>query len=85
MSTTTTRWVGVAIACADAWPVARFYERLLPSEMDDRSPQHWAQLWDPAGARAPEHPRGENTRHWNMRLHQQTAATSQPVRVGGER
>jgi hypothetical protein len=43
------RWVGVAIDCADAGPVARFYERLLGFEVRDFDPPHWAQLWDPAG------------------------------------
>jgi hypothetical protein len=49
MSATAIRWVGVAIDCADAGPVARFYERLLDFEMGDFEPPHWAQLWDPAG------------------------------------
>lgn len=49
MSTSTIRWVGVAIDCADAGPVARFYERLLGFELHDFQPPHWAQLWDPAG------------------------------------
>ena len=43
------RWVGLAIDCADAGPVARFYERLLGFEVRDFAPPHWAQLWDPAG------------------------------------
>lgn len=43
------RWVGVAIDCSDAGPVARFYERLLGFEIGDFDPPHWAQLWDPAG------------------------------------
>ena len=43
------RWVGVAIDCADAGPVARFYERLLGFELGDFDPPSWAQLWDPAG------------------------------------
>jgi catechol 2,3-dioxygenase-like lactoylglutathione lyase family enzyme len=47
--TTTMRWVGVAIDCADAGPVARFYERLLGFEVGDFQPPQWAQLWDPAG------------------------------------
>lgn len=49
MPSTTTRWVGVVIDCADAGPVARFYQRLLGFEMDDFAPPHWAQLWDRAG------------------------------------
>ena len=43
------RWVGVAIDCADAGPVARFYERLLGFQVGDFSPPGWAQLADPAG------------------------------------
>jgi catechol 2,3-dioxygenase-like lactoylglutathione lyase family enzyme len=42
------RWVGIAIDCADAPPVARFYERLLGFTIGDLGP-YWAQLWDPAG------------------------------------
>ncbi|CAA9222523.1 MAG: hypothetical protein AVDCRST_MAG20-661 [uncultured Acidimicrobiales bacterium] len=49
MSRSSTRWVGVAIDCADAGPVARFYERLLGFEIGDFSPPHWAQLWGPGG------------------------------------
>jgi hypothetical protein len=48
-TTSTVRWVGVAIDCADAGPVARFYERLLEFDVGDFEPPHWAQLWDPAG------------------------------------
>lgn len=48
VSTPAVRWVGVAIDCADAVPVARFYERLLRFEVRDLGPR-WAQLWDPAG------------------------------------
>jgi len=47
--TTAIRWVGVAIDCADAGPVARFYERLLGFDVGDFSPPHWAQLSDPSG------------------------------------
>ena len=42
------RWVGLAIDCEAAPPMARFYEQLLgfkPSEVGPR----WAQLWDPQG------------------------------------
>lgn len=49
MATSPTRWVGVAIDCADAGPVARFYERLLGFELRDFEPPSWAQLWNPAG------------------------------------
>lgn len=43
------RWVGVAIDCADVGPVARFYEQLLDFELGDFDPPRWAQLWDPKG------------------------------------
>jgi len=43
------RWIGVAIDCADAGPVARFYEQLLGFRVGDFDPPGWAQLWDPAG------------------------------------
>jgi len=49
MATSVNRWVGVAIDCPDAGPVARFYEALLGFEVGDFSPPGWAQLWDPAG------------------------------------
>jgi catechol 2,3-dioxygenase-like lactoylglutathione lyase family enzyme len=42
------RWVGVAIDCAAAEPVARFYEQLLGFEVVELGPR-WAQLRDPAG------------------------------------
>src|SRR5687768_16044559 len=45
----TQRWVGLCIDCADAGPVARFYERLLGFEMVDFSPPEWAQLFDANG------------------------------------
>lgn len=43
------RWVGLAIDCADAGPVAWFYEQLLGYRLGDFEPPHWAQLWDPDG------------------------------------
>jgi catechol 2,3-dioxygenase-like lactoylglutathione lyase family enzyme len=49
MSTTTIRWVGIAIDCADVGPVALFYERLLGFELGAYEPPHWAQLHDPSG------------------------------------
>ena len=49
MSANAVRWVGVAVDCADAGPVARFYEALLGFDVGDFDPPHWAQLWDPAG------------------------------------
>jgi catechol 2,3-dioxygenase-like lactoylglutathione lyase family enzyme len=42
------RWTGLAIDCAEAEPVARFYERLLGFEIRSLGPR-WAQLFDPAG------------------------------------
>ena len=49
MATGPIRWTGVAIDCADAGPVARFYDRLLGFELGDFDPPYWAQLWDPHG------------------------------------
>lgn len=49
MSTHAIRLVGVAIDCADAGPVARFYEQLLGFEIGEFDPPQWAQLWDPRG------------------------------------
>jgi hypothetical protein len=49
MHTSPIRWVGVAIDCADAGPVAHFYEHLLGFEMGDFDPPNWAQLQDPTG------------------------------------
>jgi len=46
---TSIRWVGLAIDCADAGPVVRFYEQLLDFRLGDFDPPHWAQLWDPKG------------------------------------
>lgn len=45
---TSLRWVGLAIDCVDAEPVARFYAQLLGFEMREFRPPEWAQLWDPA-------------------------------------
>jgi len=42
------RWVGVAIDCVEAPPVAQFYAALLGFEIGDLGPR-WAQLHDPAG------------------------------------
>lgn len=41
-------WTGITIDCADAEPVARFYERLLGFEVRTLGPR-WAQLFNPAG------------------------------------
>jgi len=49
VGTRAVRWVGVAIDCADAGPVARFYEQLLGFRIGDFDPPRWAQLSDPDG------------------------------------
>jgi len=41
------RLIGVCIDCADAGPVARFYERVLAFDVIDFDPPTWAQLADP--------------------------------------
>lgn len=41
-------WTGIAIDCADAEPMARFYERLLGFEVRSLGPR-WAQLFNPDG------------------------------------
>lgn len=43
------RWVGVAVDCADAPAVARFYQELLGFELAEGSGPRWAQLHDPDG------------------------------------
>ena len=43
------RWIGVAVDCADAGPVARFYERVLGFEVRDLEPPHGARLPNPSG------------------------------------
>lgn len=45
---TAVRWVGLAIDCAEAPPMARFYEKLLGFEVGEVG-AYWAQLADPAG------------------------------------
>lgn len=43
-------WVGIAIDCEWAEPMARFYEGLLGFEVRDLAPDgRWAQLFDPSG------------------------------------
>jgi catechol 2,3-dioxygenase-like lactoylglutathione lyase family enzyme len=42
------QWVGLAIDCLEAPPMARFYEALLGFEPREVGPM-WAQLFDPAG------------------------------------
>ena len=46
---TSIRWIGLAIDCVDAGPVAAFYERLLEFEVREFRPPEWPQLWDPVG------------------------------------
>lgn len=48
MSEPTARWVGIAIDCLDAPPMAKFYEQLLGFGVTDLGPR-WAQLFDPSG------------------------------------
>ena len=48
MSTNPNRWVGIAIDCAEAPPMAQFYERLLGFQPGEVGP-YWAQLFDVAG------------------------------------
>jgi catechol 2,3-dioxygenase-like lactoylglutathione lyase family enzyme len=44
------RWVGIAIDCEWAGPMAHFYEGLLGFEIRDLGPGgRWAQLFDPDG------------------------------------
>jgi len=43
------RWVGLALDCAEAPPLARFYERLLGFEPRGEVGPMWAQLFDPDG------------------------------------
>jgi catechol 2,3-dioxygenase-like lactoylglutathione lyase family enzyme len=98
MSTGPIRWVGVAIDCADAGPVARFYEQLLGFEVGDFDPPAWAQLRDPAGGvhlniqgetwyrppRWPERP-GEPTKmlHFEVEVDDVDAAVARAIDAGG--
>jgi catechol 2,3-dioxygenase-like lactoylglutathione lyase family enzyme len=98
MSTRSIRWVGVAIDCADAGPVARFYEHLLGFEVGDFEPPQWAQLRDPAGGVAlniqgetwyrqpfwPEQP-GEQTKmlHLEVEVDDVRAAVARASEAGG--
>ena len=95
---TTNRWVGIAIDCADAGPVARFYEQLLRFEMREFDPPNWAQLWDPIGGihlniqgetwyqppAWPERP-GEQTKmmHFEVEVDDLDAAVALAVSAGG--
>ena len=92
------RLTGIAIDCADAGPVARFYERLLGLEIGDFRPPHWAQLWDPAGGAHlniqsdpayvaptwPERP-GEQAKmlHFEVQVDDLKAAVATAIEAGG--
>lgn len=94
---TTNRWLGLAIDCADAPAVARFYERLLGFEVHDLGPR-WAQLFDPAGGVClniqgeawyepptwPEQP-GEQTKmmHFEVQVDDLEAALATALDAGG--
>jgi catechol 2,3-dioxygenase-like lactoylglutathione lyase family enzyme len=90
--------VGVAIDCADAGPVARFYEQLLGFRIGDFDPPRWAQLWDPDGGvhlniqgatwyRRPSWPEqdGAQTKmlHFEVEVDDVAAAVVQAIEAGG--
>jgi len=91
------RWVGIAIDCAEAPPVARFYERLLGFQIREVGPR-WAQLFDPAGGvhlniqgdswyRPPTWPEseGELTKmmHFEVQVDDLEAAVAAAIEAGG--
>ena len=95
--TASNRWVGLAIDCAEAEPVARFYERLLGFEVRSLGP-YWAQLFDPAGGvhlniqgedwyRPPTWPEqpGELTKmmHFEVQVDDLEAAVATAIEAGG--
>ena len=100
MATTTTqgvRWVGLALDCAEAPPMARFYEGLLGFEVHEAGPR-WAQLFDPAGGvhlniqgedwyRPPTWPEqpGELTKmmHFEVQVDDLPAAVAKAIELGG--
>jgi catechol 2,3-dioxygenase-like lactoylglutathione lyase family enzyme len=98
MSPSGIHWVGVAIDCADAGPMARFYQRLLGFELGDFDPPDWAQLWDPAGGvhlniqgdtryerpTWPERP-GEQTKmlHFEVEVEDLATAVTTALEAGG--
>lgn len=97
VSETGIRWVGVAIDCADAPAVARFYERLLGFRIGELGPR-WAQLSDPAGGvhlniqgeswyRPPTWPEsvGELTKmmHFEVQVDDLEAAVATALEAGG--
>ena len=97
MTAPTNRWVGVAIDCAAAPPVARFYEQLLGFEVRDLGPM-WGQLFDPAGGvhlniqgdpayappTWPEQP-GEQAKmlHFEVQVDDLEAAVATAIEAGG--
>ncbi len=93
------RWVGIAIDCEWAGPMARFYEGLLGFEIRDLGPGgRWAQLFDPHGGvhiniqgahwyeppTWPEEP-GELTKmfHFEVQVDDLEAAVARALELGG--
>ena len=90
-------WVGLALDCAKAEPMARFYEGLLGFEIRELGPR-WAQLFDPAGGvhlniqgedwyqppTWPEQP-GELTKmmHFEVQVEDLEGAVALALRLGG--
>ena len=91
------RWVGLALDCAEAPPMARFYEGLLGFEVREVGPR-WAQLFDPSGGvhlniqgddwyqppTWPEMP-GELTKmmHFEVQVDDLPAAVARVLELGG--
>ena len=93
------QWVGIAIDCEWAGPMAHFYEGLLGFEIRDLGPGgRWAQLFDPKGGvhlniqgetwyqppTWPEQP-GELTKmfHFEVQVDDLEAAVSRAIELGG--
>ena len=91
------RWVGLALDCADAPAMARFYEGLLGFDVHEVGPR-WAQLFDPAGGvhlniqgedwyRPPTWPEqpGELTKmmHFEVQVDDLEAAVALAIDAGG--
>lgn len=91
------QWTGIAIDCADAGPVAGFYEGLLGFEVHELGPR-WAQLFDPNGGvhiniqaedwyRPPTWPEqaGELTKmlHFEVQVDDLETAVARALEVGG--
>jgi hypothetical protein len=93
------RWVGLAIDCEWAEPVARFYEGLLGFEIRDLGTEgRWAQLFDPEGGvhlniqgdtwyQPPTWPErdGELTKmfHMEVQVDDVAAAVARAIELGG--